>query len=303
MAAQAASAPATVFKVANFNVLGHSHTAPGGNRPGWASSSQRMLWTTQLINKYGVGLIGFQEFEPVQYDRFSSLMPSWEAWPGRAIPGSSSQSIAWNKNLWTAVVRRTFKSPYFYGHMQNRPLVQLRNNTTGQLVWVMNTHNPANTRGDAQKWRDQAERIQAALVNELKKTSPTVPVIFTGDMNDRERFYCPVTYLTDLESASGGTTSTSPAACEPRKPMRVDWIMGTSDIRFSGYTDVEDALVDKTSDHSFLFATAYHPAQDARAAGVKRVVVIDAQGLRSNVVCGGPHPTARRHSCSAARRP
>ncbi len=294
--AAAATAAPTQFKVANFNVLGHSHTVPGGNRPGWASSSTRMLWTTQLMAKYDVDMIGFQEFEPVQYDRFKALMGSrWDVWPGRAIRDSSASSVAWRTDEWTAITRTTYQSPYFYGKMRTRPLVQLRNNRTGQLVWLMNTHNPSDTRGDAQKWRDASERIQAALVNRLRAARPDIPVIFTGDMNDRERFYCPVTYLSDLESASGGYHVDVPGgACEPRRPMRVDWIMGTSDIRFSGYTDVEDDFVDKTSDHSFLFATATVPPQDARRAGVRRVVVVDVQGLRSGMVSSTRTPHLAR---------
>lgn len=294
--AAAATAAPTQFKVANFNVLGHSHTIPGGNRSDYASSSTRMLWTTQLIAKYDVDLIGFQEFEPVQYDRFKALMgSSWDVWPGRAIRDSSSSSVAWRTSEWTAITRTTYQSPYFYGKMRTRPLVQLRNNRTGQLVWLMNTHNPANTRGDAQQWRDASERIQAALVNRLRAARPDIPVIFTGDMNDRERFYCPVTYLTELESASGGYHEDVPGgACEPRRPMRVDWIMGTSDIRFSGYTDIQDDFVRKTSDHSFLFATATVPAQKARVAGVRRVVVVDVQGLRSAMVSSTRTPTLAR---------
>lgn len=294
--ATATSAVPTQFKVANFNVLGHSHTVPGGNRPGWASSSTRMLWTTQLMAKYDVDLIGFQEFEPAQYDRFKALMgSSWDVWPGRAIRDSSASSVAWRTNEWTAITRSTYQSPYFYGKMRTRPLVQLRNNRTGQLVWLMNTHNPADTRGDAQKWRDAAERIQAALVNRLRAARPDIPVIFTGDMNDRERFYCPVTYLSELESASGGYHVDVPGgACEPRRPMRVDWIMGTSDIRFSGYTDVQDDFVRKTSDHSFLFATATVPPQPARLAGVRRVVVVDVQGLRSGMVSATRTPHLAR---------
>lgn len=298
-AASAAPAPAaassaaalrsgnTSFQVATFNVLGHSHTKPGGNRPGWESGPKRMRYATQLLEQTGVDLVGFQEFEPQQYAAFTKLLgATWSITPGLDAPGpAQSKAIAWRTADWTLVSQTTFMSPYFGGQMQARPLIQLRNNATGQLIWVLNTHNPANTRGDAQKWRDQAERIQADLVNSLRRQNPNIPVIMLGDMNDREKFYCPMTYLTELESASGGYHEDVPGgACLPTKPMKVNWIMGTPDIFWSGYTTLEKGLIQKTTDHALVYATATIAPDAAARAGIKRVVVIDVQGLRSPVI-------------------
>ena len=286
--------PVTTFQVATFNVLGHSHTRPGGNRPGWESGPKRMRYATQILESSGIDLVGFQEFEPQQYAAFKSLMGSrWSIAPGLDAPGEAqSKAIAWRTADWTLVSKTTFMSPYFGGQMQARPLIQLRHNVTGQLVWVMNTHNPANTRGNAQKYRDQAERIQANVVNTLRRQSPDVPVIFVGDMNDKERFYCPMTYLTELESASGGYHVDRPGgACEPTKPVSIDWIMGTAPLAWSGYTVLSKGLIEKTTDHAMISATATVPADPAARAGVKRIVVIDAQGVRSPVVNKKQAPT------------
>ncbi|WP_244929506.1 alkaline phosphatase family protein [Nocardioides sp. W7] len=284
----------TSFQVASFNALGHSHTKPGGDRKGWESGPKRMRYATQLLEETGVDLVGFQEFEPQQYAAFTKLMgATWSIAPGLDASGyAQSKAIAWRTADWTLVSQTTFMSPYFGGQMQARPLIQLRNNATGQLIWVLNTHNPANTRGDAQKWRDQGERIQAALINNLRRQNPQIPVIFVGDMNDRERFYCPMTYLTELESASGGYHEDVPGgACLPAKPMKVDWIMGTPDIFWSGYTSLEQGLIKKTSDHALIYATATIPPDAAAKAGIKRVVVIDVEGLRSPVISARRTPT------------
>jgi hypothetical protein len=292
--AERRTAGATTFQVATLNVLGHSHTKPGGNRPGWEGSGVRMRYATQLLESSGVDLVGFQEFEPQQYNAFVKLMsPAWSIAPGLDAPGTAqSKAIAWRTADWTLVSSTTFKSPYFNGEMQARPLIQLRHNVTGQLVWVMNTHNPANTRGNAQKYRDQAERIQAALVNSLRRQQPDVPVILVGDMNDRERFYCPVAYLSELESASGGYHEDVPGgACRPTKPVEVDWIMGTPPIFWSEYKTLKTGLIKKTTDHPLVYATATIPADTAAKAGVKRVVVIDVEGLRSPVVRSDKAPT------------
>lgn len=291
----------TSFRVATFNVLGASHTGPNGDRTGYATGRQRMYGAVDLIKRSGVQMIGFQELEGVQYDTFASLMGSgWGTWPGRAIHDSWYTSVAWRKSDWTAIIRTTYETPYFEGRIRVRPLVQLRNNHTGQLVWFMNTHNPSNQTkwaGDEKVWRDASERIQAALANKLQRNNPDIPVIFTGDMNDSHDFYCPVTYLSDLESADGSTHNnlTGDAYdCTLRSPGLIDWIMGTSNIRWSGYTRWTESQTTKTSDHPYYFATANIAPQPARAAGVKRVVVVDIQGLRSGTVAGGHAPYLSR---------
>lgn len=287
---------ATTFRVATFNALGHSHTRPGGDRPGWEQGPKRMRMATQVIESEGVDLVGFQEFEPPQYKAFTDLMSkTWSIAPGLDAPGTAqSKAIAWRTADWTLVSQTTFQSPYFHGEMQARPLIQLRHNVTGQLIWVMNTHNAADVRGNAQAHRDKAERIQARLVNSLRQANPDIPVILLGDMNDRERFYCPMTYLTELESASGGTHVDKPGgACAPAKPVLIDWVMGTSDIFWSGYR-IQGQGLEKSSDHDLVSAVASIPPSAAAKAGVKRVVVIDVEGLRSNVVTKRKTPTLAR---------
>ncbi len=296
-AAVTVAAP-TTFKIATFNVLGHSHTAPGGDKYGqFEASGPRMGYAVQVIRNRDVSMVGLQEFEPVQYDKFHALTgAAWGVWPGREIPGETTDSVAWRTADWTAIQRRTYKAPYFGGTMRQRPLVLLRHNRTGQLVWLMNTHTAANTKWfpDSSQERDDAERIQAALVNKLHAADPDIPVLFTGDMNDREKFYCPVTYLSDLESASGGVHGEpedgDPYLCQPASPVQIDWVMGTSNVRWSGYTIDDGTLVDKASDHPFIFATASIAPQPARAAGVKRVLVVDIQGLPSYTVGKGRAP-------------
>jgi len=293
----------TRFRVATFNVLGFGHTMPGGDKEGRADGRTRMEWATQVVKADRTDLIGFQEFEPPQWQKFAELMPTWALWPTAKQGTQATQNtIGWDTTVWTAAQTLLYQAPYFHGTMQPRPYVQLRNNATGQLIWVLNTHNPANTFGDAQKWRDQSERIQAALVNDLRKAAPDQPVILTGDMNDREKFYCPVTFLTDLESASGGTHGDPPdGSCAPAKPTDIDWIMGTSDLSFTGYSRRYDALVKKSSDHPYISATASVASPAAQAAGVEHVVLIDLQGVPSRVVSASRTPTlARMRAADAA---
>ena len=38
--------------------------------------------------------------------------------------------------------------------------------------------------------------------------------------------------------------------------MRIDWILGSAGVDFSGYEVRDGALVDRTSDHPFVVASA-----------------------------------------------
>jgi hypothetical protein len=55
------------FTIASFNVLGHSHTVPGGNRKGYASSGVRMGWALSALQGNGADIVGLQEFQQPQF--------------------------------------------------------------------------------------------------------------------------------------------------------------------------------------------------------------------------------------------
>ena len=67
----------------------------------------------------------------------------------------------------------------------------------------MNFQNPADVRGNAQKWRLIGQRLQIALVNQLK-ASNGLPIVWTGDMNSKKQVFCRVTKQAGMVSASGG---------------------------------------------------------------------------------------------------
>lgn len=277
-------APATTFEVSSFNLLGAAHTAPGGNKPGYASGTRRMDWAISILEEGGVDVVGFQEMEQPQFERFKELRGTeYGIYPGMRFDRPAlSNSIAWRKDTWTRVSASTFLSPYFHGNLTRKPLVLLQHVQTGQLAYFMNTHNPANVRGPAQKWRDAAVQIQVDLVNRLRAETPTIPVFFTGDMNDREKFFCPVTAASELQAANGGTNIDG--VCTPPVPTKIDWIMGTRDATFTGYLLRDDALVDKTTDHPVVLATASIPPIPMQESQIRRVVVLDVEGLSSRAV-------------------
>ncbi len=237
-------------RVATFNVLGHSHTKPGGNRPGWPDSRTRMQGTVQALNAAGIDLAGLQEFEPIQSRIFLELTAgTWDVYP-RPGAANTVNTVAWRTDRWELVRAERIQIPYFHGNEQGMPYVLLRDLATGQEVWVASFHNPADARGPAQQWRDEAERRQAALAKRLHRTG--VPVIFTGDMNDRAGYYCDTVENSPLVAANGGTVS----PCQPPPNMEIDWIMGSPGAAFTGYLSDHSTKTNRVSDHPLVTTTA-----------------------------------------------
>jgi endonuclease/exonuclease/phosphatase family metal-dependent hydrolase len=242
----------TVFRVSTFNVLGAGHTAKGGNKPGWASGVTRMHWVVDLLRGASIDVAGFQEFQPPQYSVFRSTMPGWGVYPGAQLSrGSMADSIVWDEGQWELVEANTIDIPYFGGTPVAMPYVLLRNRASGQAVWFANFHNPADAHGPAQRFRDRALSLQIGLANNL--TADGTPLIITGDMNDREEYFCPMTANTPMHAANGGSTG---ADCAPPSHMDVDWIFGSADLDFANYVSDNSRFVSKTSDHPFVWAEA-----------------------------------------------
>ncbi|GAB7004190.1 hypothetical protein JCM18899A_16620 [Nocardioides sp. AN3] len=278
----------TRVRVSTFNLLGYGHTMPGGDRSGWLDGVTRQKMADQLIRANGLEVIGFQEMEQPQLDQFNAdLGSAYDLFPGNTYKGPATvnvrgNSIAWRRDRWTALQRSYYDAPYFNGTNVPRPVVLLQNRVTGQQVLVTNTHNPANTKGDAQTWRDQSVDIQARTLNGLHAAHPGVPIIFTGDMNDTRRFYCRITGRTPLRAANGGIRTARSCTLPPAP--QIDWIISTTDVAWSGYQQLRTPYVKKTTDHPLVWADATIRPIAAQRAGISRVVVVDIEGLPSAAI-------------------
>lgn len=277
----------TRFRISTFNVLGYGHTMPGG-RKGYADGRTRQSMANQLIRAQGLEIIGFQEIESPQIAQFKAeLGASYEIWPGRTDsrqgyhPNVDGNSIAWRKDIWSLVWTRFYKAPYFKGALYDRPIVMLQHNVTGQRIVVSNTHNPANSFGDAQALRNQAVAIQAATFNALRAENPGVPILFTGDMNDTQRFFCPFVRKTGyaFQAANGGVVG--PSSCTLPRTRFIDWIMGTKDLAFDNYQQLRTPYIKQVTDHPLIWADATMRSPAFQASGLQRAVVLDIAGLPS----------------------
>jgi endonuclease/exonuclease/phosphatase family metal-dependent hydrolase len=244
----------TEFVISSFNVLGSSHTKPGGNKPGMASGVQRIRWAAELINKHKVDIVGLQEYQGDQHKEFLRVAgDKYAVYPGTKLGRPEVvNSIAYRKDKWDMVKPGYIEIPYFHGQKRKMPLILLRNKETGQEAYFANFHNPASTKrvGDQEKWRDKAMALQIEMVKRIERETGK-PIFITGDMNEREEYYHGMTKNTDMVSAS------APNGKTPKK-MNIDWIFGSKSkgVSFSDYAVVRDAHVKKTTDHPMIVAKA-----------------------------------------------
>ncbi len=255
--------PAASFRISSFNVLGSSHTSGGGKNARMASGASRIRNAAVLLNQHGVDVVGFQELQGDQYRSFLGVAGgAFDVYPGLASgPLGIENSIAWRTSVWTLQHAETVQIPYFNGRLRPMPVVLLQHNATGRMIWVANFHNPASNskRGNNDGHRARATAIEVALVNRLVAESG-YPVFITGDMNDREVYFCRMTGGAPMVAANGGSNN---GGCRPPPyPMPVDWIFGHEMVTFSGYVRDEGPLVRRTTDHPMIVATATLDNQD-----------------------------------------
>ncbi len=268
----------TSFNVVSFNALGYSHTARGGDRRGWAPGPSRMRAAVGILRAQDASIVGFQEFQGPQYSTFHAMAPDFDVYPGQSMGSQPLQnSIAWRTTDWVLVRSQTTPIPYFYNRVP-MPQVLLRNVHTGRLVWFGNFHNPADKFHPAQGARTAATAIEASLVRGF--VGDGYPVVLTGDMNERDSFFCRISTLAPLRGADGAHRDS--AGCHTFSPTPVDWIVGTPQVAFSGYLRDTSTTSRRISDHFLIKATATLPPERS----LKRC--IPAPHDRSAVYCPPP---------------
>lgn len=238
------------FVISSFNVLGASHT-PSSRYPGYAA---RMPRTVSMLASYKVDVVGLQEFENKQRTMFlAATKDTYGIYP-EATSKNSANSIIWRKSTMELVEASTIGVPYFRGNIKQMPVVLLREKATGRTFYIINVHNPASIAkygGDHSKWRAKAIAIEKAKVVELRKTGR--PVFLTGDLNDREKAFCPLTANKLMISANSIPSMT----CAPPPKIWIDWVFAAGPVRFTSYAKNMWPKDNKLSDHPIILTRAH----------------------------------------------
>ena len=263
--------PVIDFRMATFNLLGSSHTRGGGASAGRASGPQRMGGALQVLAQHQITVVGFQEFQPDQRAAFQRGAPGWQLYPGLSMGRRAGEnSVAWRSDTWEMVKPGLVPIPYFNGNVRPMPYVLLRHKESGVVAYFSTFHNPADTGQfrNQQRFRTAATGREINLFNQLEGTG--IPQFVTGDMNERDEYFCRITGSTPLVAAAGGSNQ---GGCAPPRPTQIDWIFGSPGAAFSNYQIDRSALVRRTTDHPVVltdvtvdalkFPNAYAPAAAA----------------------------------------
>ncbi len=206
--AEAARTAPFDVKIGSFNVLGSQHTAPGGDRRNFPPASTRSANAAGVVANHGVEILGMQELQNDQLAAMQSRT-GFAAYPGLAWGSDETDnSILYDDDRFTFVSGSQFTIP-FMGRPRPQPILRLQVRSTGREFYVVNTH-PSAHDGRYLVERRQGQAALVNVVNDLKATG--LPVLVTGDMNDREEFYCNVVPQAGLVASNGGSYS---SGCQP----------------------------------------------------------------------------------------
>ncbi|WP_157417266.1 endonuclease/exonuclease/phosphatase family protein [Nocardioides sp. Iso805N] len=250
----AAQQPAT-FRVATLNVLGSSHTGGHGDEASRPSGVWRMARSVSVLSQHDVQVVGLQEFETIQAQTFlDQTHGAWQIYPG--VSGDTRDAIAWRTDTFEVVQEQVVQIPYFNGSNVDMPVVLLRDRKTGKQVYFFNVHNSA----DTYKYHHQQGNRTSAMSREVQLIKQMhgykIPVIFTGDLNERADAYCLLTADAPLHAAyGGGNAATGCQAPSIGGSVPIDWIFGTPDVTFSDPVMDHSSLVRAATDHPFYAAT------------------------------------------------
>lgn len=246
------------FVVASFNVLGAGHTR---NSSRYATYDVRMPKQIEMFNRYGVDVVGLQEFQRKQRNLFrASTGRAFGVYPTDAMMLDRStddpeNSITWRTSTMEFVDGYTIDVPYFNGMSRPRkmPVVLLRHKATGRTAYFINVHNPASGvgYGDQTANRRQAVAIERAEVVKLRATGR--PVFLTGDFNDRLAAFCPLT----KDKLMITPDSIPSMGCAPPAKTHIDWVFAAGGARFTRYARDWTPKDQRLSDHPIVWTRAH----------------------------------------------
>jgi endonuclease/exonuclease/phosphatase family metal-dependent hydrolase len=244
--------------ITSFNVLGSNHTQPGGGALNYAPARIRTEWTANMLQSTSADIVAFQELKADQYSQLqTTLAPTYAFYPATVDTGKVVwQSVMWDTSQWEFVTAVDVSVPVI-GTTRPNPMVRLRSKLTGRNIWVFNVHNSSKNTPARQRERNAAVKIEIAKIQAQRQKR--IPVIFLGDMNEREVVFCKVVKQTDLRAVTGGRASKK--KCIPPSSMHLDWIFVSPEFRILSAAFERTPRVARITDHSVLTSTTTVPGR------------------------------------------
>ncbi len=249
--ARRAAPPVLTFRMATFNALGASHTRGRNHRRQKASGPARTARAGRYVLDNNIDLVGFQEMQADQRTAFTNATGGrFGLYPGNSLRSMDGEnSIAYRLDTWELVKADSVPIPYFGGRPRNMPVIVLRNKQTGIKAYFTNFHNPADTGeyGNQARWRAAAKAREVSLFSQLRTTG--YPVFVTGDMNEKQSWFCSVGPAGNLVAAAASVFGQSGCSVPG---FRIDWIAGSQGVQFSNYHEDKSGVVSWMTDHPVM---------------------------------------------------
>lgn len=240
--ASATGLPTTTFRAATFNALGYSHTdLATGNAQDRLSARQRTAIAVEVFDNRHLDVIALQEFQHPQQVEFRQVAGTRYGLYCPPDPIRRDNCVAWRRATFRLVDSYVLTVPYFYGQPRKMPVVLLRARATGQLVVVDSVHNPCDCNGPAETYRTRGWAHEATMAHRVAASAR--PVLLMGDRNVGVAQYAP--HL--------------PARFHLAGRVGIDFIAGSSLVRFSGYQSVRPARVRQATDHPLVYVDVSIP--------------------------------------------
>ena len=230
------------FRHGTLNCLGFSHTAPGGNKPGWLGGVRRTFLMTKVLVARRLSNTCLQEFQSEQQKAFRVALPLW------GMHAVGDNAVVWIRAKWKRLEKGTLAMPYFDGVMKAMPWVVLRTRWwKRRKVAILSFHNPANVKGEASQWRREGWRITAKWAKAMAARPDIDGVITSGDTNAIEKYFKPA--IEDL----GGVVAGVPSI------WGIDWIVTWPNEDGEGlktivFRTVDSKRLDQATDHPLSLA-------------------------------------------------
>jgi len=295
----------TSFTIATWNMLGASHTDPGGDTPGRAAYDDRMVKAVGVMKENRFDIVGLQELESKQRQKLLQLAgDTYDIYPSSDVTTNhlSENSIIWNKSQFSFVDGGKTTIVYNSTLNHDTPWVKLKDTSTGQTFYVTNTHDPVDENNKA--FRVQDAKIHLNDVQNKMKGGD--PVFLTGDFNssfkvtaadypDRDKLtYCILTSTGNIDNAYDVMNNKS-GKCPTTDINAIDHIYVSNGVSVSSWEHLVNTDTNYASDHDPVVAaisvsSGSLPSGNAQDLAKQLLPYISQGKIRCGTAAGGSGP-------------
>lgn len=171
------------LKLATFNIL---HVGDSAFERQWRT---RLPVSIGVLKRNGITVAGLQEVRPEQHNLLTSeayAKDTYDIYPTTSErPGFTPNPVIWNNSLFSLVEGKTLDIEYDSGSKIDHAVLVKLQDGLGNKFYVLNTHDPANSRPGSDEQNALSRLNNARFYREklAELAREGIPVFLTGDFN------------------------------------------------------------------------------------------------------------------------